>query len=205
MDNVESTPPPPRRASVSRSTRETHLALEVNLDGSGLADISTGLGFFDHMLTQIAVHGLFDLQLRATGDLEVDAHHTVEDTALALGKAFDGALGERAGLVRAASAYFPMDEALGFVAVDFSGRPYAVIQTAWKGPAIGAIPTSLFDHFFESFAAAARCSLHARQLYGRDDHHQAEALFKAFARALEAATRLDPRRAGAIPSSKGSL
>jgi imidazoleglycerol-phosphate dehydratase len=205
MDNAQPTQPPPRRASVARSTRETRIELEINLDGTGQAEISTGLGFFNHMLAQIAVHGLFDLQIRAAGDLEVDAHHTVEDVALALGKAFDQALGERAGIVRAASAYFPMDEALAFMAVDLSGRPYAVIETGWKTNAIGPIPTSLFDHFFESFAVAARCNLHARQLYGRDDHHQAEALFKAFARALDAATRIDPRRAGAVPSSKGSL
>ncbi len=194
-----------RRAAVSRLTRETRIDLNLLLDGSGQAEIDTGLGFFDHMLAQIAVHGLFDLHLKAAGDLHVDAHHTVEDVALALGKAFDQALGERLGIVRVGSAYFPLDEALAFAAVDFSGRPYAVIRAEWKTPAIGPIPTSLFDHFFESFAAAARCNLHAQIVYGRDDHHQAEALFKAFARALDAAVQLDPRRAGAIPSSKGSL
>jgi imidazoleglycerol-phosphate dehydratase len=194
-----------RQASLARSTRETRIVLDLSLEGSGQADIETGLPFFDHMLTQIAVHGLFDLHLRASGDLQVDAHHTVEDVALALGKAFDQALGERTGIVRAASAYFPMDEALAFVAVDLSGRPYAVIQAGWKTPAIGPIPTSLFDHFFESFAVVARCNLHARILYGRDDHHQAEALFKAFARAMDAATQIDLRRAGRIPSSKGLL
>ncbi len=194
-----------RKASVARKTRETSIELSLDLDGSGQAEIETGLGFFDHMLTQIAVHGLFDLQLKASGDLQVDAHHTVEDVALALGKAFDEALGRRTGIVRAASCTFPMDEALASVAVDFSGRPYAVIETDWKTPAIGSIPTRLFDHFCESFAVTARCNLHARLLYGRDDHHQAEALFKALARALDAATRIDPRRAEAIPSSKGSL
>lgn len=194
-----------RTAYVSRSTRETHIELFLNLDGAGQAEIHTGLGFFDHMLTQIAVHGLFDLRLQADGDLEVDAHHTVEDVALALGKAFDQALGERAGIVRTASASVSMDEALAFVALDLAGRPYTVLETGWKTPAIGSIPTSLFDHFFESFASAARCNLHARLLWGRDDHHQAEALFKAFARALDAATQIDPRRGGGIPSSKGKL
>ena len=205
MDESRTDQSHPRRASISRLTRETRIDLQLVLDGSGLAEISTGLGFFDHMLVQLAVHGLFDLHLKAAGDLQVDAHHTVEDVALALGKAFDQALGEREGIVRAGSAYFPMDESLAFAAVDLSGRPYAVIRAEWKTPAIGPIPTSLFDHFFESFAVAARCNLHAQIVYGRDDHHQAEALFKAFARALEAATRVDPRRAGAIPSSKGTL
>lgn len=194
-----------RSATVLRETRETHIELTLHLDGSGRAEISTGLGFFDHMLTQIAVHGLFDIQLKASGDLDVDAHHTVEDVALALGKAFDQALGDRLGIVRMASASVPMDEALAFVAVDLSGRPYAVLDTGWKTPAIGPIPTSLLDHFCESFAVAARCNLHTRLLCGRDDHHQAEALFKAFARALDAATQIDPRRAGSIPSSKGTI
>lgn len=194
-----------RNATVLRETRETHINLTLHLDGSGQAEISTGLGFFDHMLTQIAVHGLFDIQLKASGDLGVDAHHTVEDVALALGKAFDQALGDRVGIVRMASASVPMDEALAFVAADLSGRPYTVLDTGWKTPAIGPIPTSLLDHFFESFAVAARCNLHARLLCGRDDHHQAEALFKAFARALDAATQIDPRRAGSIPSSKGTI
>jgi imidazoleglycerol-phosphate dehydratase len=200
-----SSPASGRRAQIRRTTRETSIDLSLNLDGCGQAEIDTGLGFFDHMLMQIAVHGLFDLCIHASGDLHVDAHHTVEDVALALGKAFDQALGERTGIQRAASFTFPMDEALAVVAVDFSGRPYAVIEVGWKTPAIGAIPTSLFDHFFESFAAAARCNLHARLLYGRDDHHQAEALFKALARVLDAATQIDPRRADRIPSSKGLL
>jgi imidazoleglycerol-phosphate dehydratase len=157
------------------------------------------------MLHHIAVHGLFDLQIEAKGDLEVDCHHTVEDVALALGQAFDGALGDRAGIVRMASAYVPMDESLAFVSLDLSGRPYAVIQTDWRTPAVGGIPTSLITHFFESLAVTLRANLHARLLYGRDDHHQAEALFKALARALDEATRLDPRRQGKVPSTKGKL
>jgi imidazoleglycerol-phosphate dehydratase len=157
------------------------------------------------MLTHLAVHGLFDLELKARGDLHVDAHHTVEDVALALGQAFDQALGDRKGIVRIADCFAPMDEALAHVAVDLSGRPYAVVQATWYTPYVSNIPTSLFPHFFESFAVTARCNVHARVLYGRDDHHQAEALFKAWARALDAATQLDPRRAGSIPSTKGVL
>lgn len=194
-----------RTAKISRKTKETSIDLAINLDGGGVAEIDTGLGFLDHMLAHLAVHGMLDLQIKASGDLQVDAHHTVEDIALALGKAFDQALGDRAGIVRMASATVPMDEALAFVAVDFSGRPYAVIQADWHTPAIGVIPTSLFDHFFESFASAARCNLHARLLSGKDDHHQAEALFKALGRALDMAKQIDPRRRGVIPSTKGIL
>jgi imidazoleglycerol-phosphate dehydratase len=157
------------------------------------------------MLTHVALHGLFDLELNASGDLHVDAHHTVEDCALALGQAFDQALGQRQGIVRMGSAYVPMDETLAFVALDLSGRPYTVFQAEWHTPAVGVIPTSLFQHFFESLAVAGRMNLHARVLYGRDDHHQAEALFKALGRALDAATQIDPRRAAAIPSTKGVL
>jgi imidazoleglycerol-phosphate dehydratase len=197
--------PHKRTAKISRKTKETSIDLAINLDGRGAAEIDTGLGFLDHMLAHLAVHGLLDLQIKASGDLQVDAHHTVEDIALALGKAFDQALGDRAGIVRMASATTPMDEALAFVAVDFSGRPYAVIQADWHTPAIGVIPTSLFDHFLQSFASAARCNLHARLLSGKDDHHQAEALFKALGRALDQAKQIDPRRAGAIPSTKGTL
>ena len=194
-----------RSAEIHRKTNETDIQIKLNLDGKGSHNIRTGVPFLDHMLTHIAVHGLFDLELRAQGDLEVDEHHTVEDCALVLGQAFDQALGDRAGVTRIASAYVPMDEALAFVALDLSGRPYSVIQAEWRSPAVGGIATSLFPHFLESFAVTARCNLHARVVYGRDDHHQAEALFKALGRALDEATRLDPRRAGAIPSTKGTL
>jgi imidazoleglycerol-phosphate dehydratase len=194
-----------RTASITRKTAETDITLTLNLDGSGKHTIQTGIGFFDHMLTHLAVHGLFDLSINATGDLHVDAHHTVEDVALALGKAFDTALGERSGIVRMASAYAPMDETLAFAAIDLSGRPYTVIQTEWHGNTIGIIPVTLFTHFFESFAVTARANLHLRVLYGKDDHHQAEGLFKAWARALDAATQFDPRRRGTIPSTKGVL
>lgn len=194
-----------RRSTIKRETKETKIEISLNLDGSGLYDMATGLGFLDHMLTHIAAHGLFDLTVRATGDLHVDPHHTVEDTALALGSAFDQALGDRTGLVRMAHAYVPMDEALAFVAVDFSGRPYAVVDGAWTAPEVGGIPTTLWEHFFESFAVTARANVHARVLYGRDDHHKAEALFKAFARALDIATQRDPRRADRVPSTKGMI
>ncbi len=194
-----------RTAAITRKTNETDISIDLNLDGSGKHSIATGIGFLDHMLTHLAVHGLFDLTVKATGDLEVDPHHTVEDVALGLGTAFDQALGDRKGIVRMGSVYVPMDETLAFAAVDLSGRPYAVVDAAWSAPTVGNIPASLFPHFLESFAVTARCTLHARVLYGRDDHHKAEALFKALARALDAATQLDPRRAGKVPSTKGSL
>ena len=194
-----------RTAEISRQTNETQVQIKLDLDGSGKHEISTGVGFLDHMLTHIAVHGLFDLTVQATGDLHIDAHHTVEDVALVLGQAFDGALGDRRGIIRMADCFAPMDETLAHVAVDLSGRPYAVVQAEWHAPDVGNIPTTLLPHFLESFAMTARCNLHARVLYGRDDHHQAEALFKALARALDAATQIDPRRAGIIPSTKGML
>jgi imidazoleglycerol-phosphate dehydratase len=194
-----------RSAEIHRVTKETEIHVSLDLDGSGQHEIDSGVGFFDHMLSHLAVHGLLDLRLEAKGDLCIDNHHTVEDCALALGQAFDQALGERKGIVRMGSAYVPMDEALAFVAIDLSGRPYAVIQAEWHGPSVGGIACSLFAHVLESFAVAARCNLHARILYGRDDHHQAEALFKALGRALDAATRLEPRRGGMIPSTKGTL
>jgi imidazoleglycerol-phosphate dehydratase len=194
-----------RTTEISRTTNETQIQIKLNLDGAGKHDVSTGVGFLDHMLTHLAVHGLFDLSINAKGDLHIDVHHTVEDVALALGQAFDQALGDRKGIVRMGDCFAPMDETLAHVAIDLSGRPYAVIQAEWHSPYVGNIPTTLFPHFFESFAVTARCNLHARVLYGRDDHHQAEALFKAWARALDAATQLDSRRADAIPSTKGTL
>jgi imidazoleglycerol-phosphate dehydratase len=194
-----------RTAKFERKTKETDILVELNLDGSGKYAIETGIGFFDHMLTQIAVHGLFALTLKAKGDLHIDPHHTVEDCGLALGAAFKQALGDKAGIVRTASATVPMDEALGQVVVDFSGRPYAVLQTAWTSPSVGGLPTSLLEHFFESFATASASNLHVNVHYGRDNHHMAEAVFKAMARAMSAAVQIDPRRSGEIPSSKGVL
>jgi imidazoleglycerol-phosphate dehydratase len=193
-----------RTSTITRKTNETDITMELNLDGSGRHDISTGVGFLDHMLTHIAVHGLFDLTVKAAGDLHIDVHHTVEDVALVLGSAFDQALGDRKGIARMASFYAPMDEALAFVALDLSGRPYTVIDAEWGMAPVGQIPTSLFPHFFESFAVTSRCNLHARILHGRDDHHKAEALFKALARALDAATMLDGRRTS-VASTKGTL
>lgn len=193
-----------RIAKINRKTSETDIQLVLNLDGSGNYQIDTGIGFLDHMLSHLAVHGLFDLQIQANGDLQIDPHHTMEDCALVLGQAFDQALEQRQGIVRMASVYAPMDETLAFVAIDLSGRPYAVTQAEWHTPNVGGIPTSLLPHFLESLATTARCNLHARLLYGRDDHHQAEALFKALGRALDAATQIDPRRSG-IPSTKGTL
>ena len=194
-----------RTAEIHRNTRETDIQVEINLDGVGDYQVETGLGFFDHMLSHVAVHGLFDLKLTAKGDLHIDPHHTVEDCALTLGQAIDEALGDRKGIVRIGSAYVPMDEALAFIAIDLSGRPYPNIQVEWRTPEVGNIPTSLFQHFLESLAMTIRCNLHARIVYGRDDHHQAEALFKALGRALDAATQIDPRRGGDIPSTKGVL
>jgi imidazoleglycerol-phosphate dehydratase len=194
-----------RRARVERKTTETQVMVDLTLDGDGTHRIATGIGFLDHMLTHVAVHGLFDLAVKATGDLDVDPHHTVEDVALVLGEAFDRALGARAGIVRIGSASVPMDEALAFVAVDLSGRPYAVTDVAWAGPMVGGLPVTLMPHFFESLARTARANVHARVPYGRDDHHKAEALFKALGRAMDAATRLDARRGGSIPSTKGTL
>lgn len=195
----------PRQARIERTTGETEVAVRVTLDGSGQYEIGTGIGFFNHMLAHVAVHGLFDLEVRAEGDLHVDAHHTVEDVALTLGRAFDEALGDRAGIVRVGSAYVPMDDALAFVAIDLSGRPYAVVDVDWASPMVGGLPVTLMHHVLESFAITARSNVHARVLYGRDDHHKAEALFKALGRALDAATRLDPRRGTRIPSTKGRL
>jgi imidazoleglycerol-phosphate dehydratase len=194
-----------RTSEISRQTNETQIAIKLNLDGAGDHSISTGIGFLDHMLTHLAVHGLFDLSLQARGDLEIDTHHSVEDVALVLGQAFDQALEDRKGIFRMADCFAPMDETLAHVAIDLSGRPHAVIQAEWHTPYVGNIPSTLFEHFFESFAVTARCNLHARVLYGRDDHHQAEALFKAWARALDRATQLDPRRSYSIPSTKGTL
>ena len=194
-----------RTAELSRQTNETQVKIKLDIDGTGKHELSTGIGFLDHMLTHLAVHGLFDLSVQAKGDLEVDTHHTIEDVALVLGQAFDQALGDRKGIFRMADCYAPMDETLAHVALDLSGRPYAIIQVEWHTPFIGNIPTTLFPHFFESFAITSRCNLHARVLHGRDDHHQAEALFKAWARALDQATQIDPRRANSIPSTKGTL
>ena len=194
-----------RIATVSRKTSETDVTVSVNLDGTGQRDISTGIGFYDHMLDQLARHGLFDLQIKTVGDLHIDAHHTVEDTAIALGEAFHKALGTRAGITRYGHAYVPMDETLARVALDISGRPFLVWKVGFTQPRLGAMDTELFWHVFHSFAQAAGITLHAEALYGKNNHHIAEGLFKALARALKQAVALDPRQPGAIPSTKGTL
>jgi imidazoleglycerol-phosphate dehydratase len=196
--------PGKRQGLVQRRTRESDVRVKIDLDGAGSYDVDTGVGFLDHMLAQIAAHGLFDLEVWARGDLEVDEHHTVEDVAIGLGQALDVALGDRYGLVRMGSFYAPLDEALAHVVVDLSGRPYAVIEAEFMTPRVGQMDTDLIVHFLETVAAHARMSLHARLLAGRNDHHRAEALFKALGRALDAATRTDPRRQG-VPSTKGVL
>ena len=193
-----------RIATVERRTQETDVHVTLNLDGAGNAEIETGVPMLDHLLSHVAVHGLIDLQVRATGDLQIDAHHTVEDVAIGLGDALNRALGDKSGIARMGHAYVPMDESLAFVAIDLSGRAYAVIDVPFSAPMIGALPASLVAHFLETLAAHARMNLHARVFYGRDDHHKAEALFKALGRALAMAAAIDPRRAG-VASTKGVI
>jgi imidazoleglycerol-phosphate dehydratase len=193
-----------RSATIDRTTSETEVHLDLNLDGTGRGEVNTGIGFLDHLLLLFLHHGLFDLNVRASGDLHVDAHHLTEDIAICLGQALDRALGDRAGIVRIAHSYVPMDETLGFVALDLSGRPYAVVDVTWQGTGFGILDVDLVRHFLETLAMHGRLSLHARLLYGLNDHHKAEALFKALARALDLACRIDPRRQG-VPSTKGRL
>ena len=196
---------PERRATIERETKETKIAIELNIDGTGTGDISTGVGMFDHMLEQIARHGRFDLKVQAAGDLHVDEHHTVEDVGVVLGQAFAEALGDRKGIVRMAQAIVPMDEALGLVAIDFSGRGRAVIEASFDKEYINEMPTDLVRHFLESLAIEGRFNLHAKLLAGDNDHHRAEALFKALARALDEATKIDGRIADRVPSTKGTI
>ncbi len=194
-----------RIATVSRRTGETDITLTLTVDGTGAAEMATGIGFLDHMLTLFAKHGLFDISVKAAGDLHVDEHHTAEDVCICLGQALDRALGDRRGIVRTAHSFVPMDEALGFVAVDLGGRPYCVVDAVFVTPRVGQLGTDLIAHLFESIAVHGRLNLHARILYGHNDHHKVEALFKAFGRALDAATRIDERLGGAVPSTKGTL
>jgi imidazoleglycerol-phosphate dehydratase len=195
----------PRTATFSRRTRETAIEARLVLDGSGLSEVRTGLGFFDHMLGALAKHGAFDLVLKCEGDLHIDQHHTVEDSAIVLGQCFDRALADRAGVSRAGHAYFPLDEALARAVVDLSGRPYLVwnVDPAVQGPN-SPMDLTVLEGFFKALADGARCALHLDLLRGRDFHHSAEALFKATARALRDACALDPRVQG-IPSTKGVL
>jgi imidazoleglycerol-phosphate dehydratase len=196
---------PQRIAEVVRNTKETQIRVRVNLDGSGAATLSTGIGFFDHMLDQIARHGLVDLEIDAKGDLHIDAHHTVEDVGIALGQAVAKAAGDKAGLRRYGLAYVPLDEALSRVVVDFSGRPGLFMQVAFKAGMIGGFDSQLAFEFFQGFANHALVTLHIDNLKGDNAHHQCETVFKAFARALREALTVDPRLQGAIPSTKGSL
>lgn len=196
---------PERTASVTRATGETNVTIEINLDGSGEFDIRTGIGMLDHLLSHIAKHGLIDITIKASGDLHVDQHHTVEDVGIGLGQALSQALGERKGIVRMGHAVVPMDEALAMVAVDIGGRGYAVVDVPFEEWEADDLKTGLVRHFLESFANEARLNVHARLLAGKDDHHKAEAVFKALGRALCDATRIDPRRAGKVPSTKGVI
>jgi imidazoleglycerol-phosphate dehydratase len=194
-----------RAARVSRRTNETDVTVSLALDGAGQATIATGVGFLDHMLDLLARHALFDLDLRVTGDLHVDQHHTVEDSGIALGQAFAQALGDKKGIARYASLHLPMDETLTRVALDISGRPFLVFRTAFPTEKIGAFDAELVREFFQAFAMNAGITLHVETLYGQNSHHIAESCFKGLARALRAAVALDPREGGRVPSTKGSL
>jgi imidazoleglycerol-phosphate dehydratase len=194
-----------RCAEVSRQTAETRITVKLNLDGTGQSRLSTGIGFFDHMLDQIARHGLIDLDIQAEGDLHIDGHHTVEDVGITLGQAVAKAVGDKKGIRRYGHAYVPLDEALSRVVVDFSGRPGLIMHVPFKSGMVGAFDTQLAFEFFQGFVNHAFVSLHIDNLRGENAHHQAETVFKAFGRALRAALELDPRSVGIIPSTKGSL
>ena len=194
-----------RTATVERKTKETEVSVTVNLDGTGTYDVATGVGFFDHMLEQLSRHSLIDLTVRATGDLHIDQHHTVEDVGITLGLAVKRALGDLKGIRRYADVHLPMDETMTRAAIDVSGRPFLVFRIPFSRDKIGAFDTELFEEFFRAFAFNAGLTLHVETLYGVNNHHMIESAFKATARALEAAVAIDPRRAGSVPSTKGSL
>jgi len=194
-----------RTATISRSTAETAIDVTINLDGTGVYDVETGVGFFDHMLEQLSRHSLIDLTVRTKGDLHIDEHHTVEDTGIAIGQAFAQALGDKRGIARYGDALSPMDETLTRVALDISGRPWLVWKDLFSQTRLGTMDTEMFEHFFHSFAQAAGITLHVETLYGTNNHHIAEAAFKGVARALRTAIEIDPRKADAIPSTKGIL
>lgn len=194
-----------RQASVERNTKETQISASVDLDGTGKYDVSTGIGFLDHMMEQLSRHSLIDLTLRAQGDLHIDFHHTTEDTGYAVGEAVSRALGDRAGIVRYGSALIPMDETLTRVALDCSNRPYLVWKVDFSRPKLGEIDTELFQEWFKAFAQSAGLTLHVETLYGENNHHIVESCYKGLARALMAAVAIDPRKADAVPSTKGVL
>lgn len=197
--------PADRAAQVQRNTSETRIGVRLNLDGTGVAVLSTGIGFFDHMLDQIARHGLIDLEIKADGDLHIDGHHTVEDVGITLGQAFAKAVGDKKGIRRYGHAYVPLDEALSRVVIDFSGRPGLHMRVPFKAGMIGGFDTQLTYEFFQGFVNHAAVTLHIDNLHGENAHHQAETVFKAFARAVRMALERDPRLGDAIPSTKGSL
>ena len=194
-----------RIADLSRRTAETDIALRLNLDGTGVAEIDTGIGFLDHMLTALTRHALFDLRVKAVGDLHIDDHHTTEDVGIVLGQALLRALGDKAGITRFGHAIIPMDEALAETAIDISGRAHCAWQVTFNRPKVGEMDTELFEEFFRALAGNALITLHVRQLAGTNAHHVAEACFKSAARALRQAVAIDPRLGGAVPSTKGSL
>lgn len=194
-----------RTATVNRDTSETKIAVTVNLDGTGIYRVSTGIGFLDHMLEQLSRHSLIDLDVTVDGDLHIDQHHTTEDSALAIGEAVSRALGDRRGIVRYGHAYAPMDEALTRAAIDISGRPFTVWKLKFTQEKLGEWDTELVEHWFQSFAQTAGLTLHVENLYGSNNHHLAESAYKALARALRQAVSIDPRKADAVPSTKGTL
>jgi imidazoleglycerol-phosphate dehydratase len=202
---MQHTPMTPRSAHVTRQTRESRVEVVLNLDGAGQATVATGIGFLDHMLDSFARHGRFDLTVRAEGDLHVDQHHTAEDVGITLGQALDKALGERRAIRRFGDAAVPLDEALCHVAIDLGGRGWASIDLPFQGPALGGLSTEMIPHLLQSFAMEGRFTLHVRLLAGVNDHHRAEATFKALARALDDATRPDPRLGSEVPSTKGVI
>lgn len=194
-----------RTATIARKTKETEIDVTVNLDGTEVYTVSTGIGFLDHMLEQLSRHSLIDLDVKIVGDLHVDQHHTTEDSGIAIGEAISRALGDRRGITRYGTAYAPMDETLTRAAIDISGRPFLVWKAAFSQPRLGEMDTELFEHWFHAFSGAAGITLHVEALYGRNNHHIIESAFKALARALRQAVEIDPRKADAIPSTKGTL
>lgn len=194
-----------RTASIERKTKETDIRVTVNLDGTGVYKVSTGIGFLDHMLEQLSRHSLIDIDLKAKGDLHIDFHHTAEDSGIALGQAVAKALGDKKGITRYASLHLPMDETLTRVAIDVSGRPYLIWKVAFTRDKIGEMDTELFREWFQAFAQNAGITLHVENLYGENNHHIAETCYKGLARALRAAIELDPRQSGRVPSTKGTL
>ena len=194
-----------RQATLTRKTKETEISATIDLDGSGAYDIKTGIGFLDHMLEQLARHSLIDIKLAARGDLHIDYHHTAEDTGIVLGQAFAKALGDKVGIARYADVHLPMDETLTRVAVDVSGRPYLIWKVGFSRPKVGEMDTELFREWFQAFAQNAGITLHMENLYGENNHHIAETCYKGLARALRSAIAVDPRQAGRVPSTKGTL